>query len=603
MAVVDRQAKLSLADRRDVQDVEDVLGVALADARGVGRLPHLRERRAAELLPAEVLLDLLLEGPRHLVAGPLEDANLDHLGVGARAADVDPRLHGLALQDVTGHRRRGDPQVGDVHARRRQTGDDRALDHPARVRRVTARDDAVAAAQRRPERGREPHRGLRRQVDVDEPRGAVAPERRAGGSRLPDDVLVDLRAGLDLLERVDPYPGKDARLGADRDLVADRDTLVHAHVVAEVAAAAEDRTFDDSVAAEVGADVDHAPRDARALAHDHALREHRVRPDRGAVGDPAVGPDECRPLDRLDLVDVDLLAHPDVPAQAEAGDLELHAAVERVEVGLPELVEVPDVLPVAVEDVAVQRAAHLEQEREELLREVVRAVVGHVAQHFGLEHVDARVDRVGEDLAPRGLLEESLHAPVVVGDHDPELERVVDRLEADRHGGALRPVRVDEGAEVDVAQRVAGDHEEGLVEALVREPHGAGGAERLLLDGVVDVDTERLAVAEVRADRLRHEREGDDDLVHPVAPQQVDDVLHARLPDDRHHRLRLVRGERPQARPLPTGHHDRLHAFTSRTALTRYCTPASTASARLIQKHVSAHHVSRSVTSTSTSEA
>ena len=488
MPVVDRQTEPSLTDRRDVEHVEDVLGVALADARGIRRLPHLGERRAPKLLSAEVLLDLLLERARHLVAGPLEDADLDDLGVGARAAYMDSRLHGLALQDVTCHGGRRDPQVGDVNARRGQPGDDRALDHPARVRGVTARDDAVAAAQCGAERSGEPHRRLRRQVDVDEPGRAVATEGRACGSRLPDDVLVDLGARLDLLERVDPYPGIDARLGADRDLVADRDTLVDADVVAEIAAAAEDRSLDDGAPTEVGAYVDHAPAHACALSHDHALREHRVRPDRGAVGDPAVRADECRPFDRLDLVDVDLLAHPDVPAQPQARHLELHATVERVEVRLPELVEVPDVLPVALEHVPVERPAHLEQEREELLREVVRAVVGHVPQHLGLEHVDARVDRVGEDLSPRGLLEEPLDTAVVVGDDDPELERVVDGLEADRDRGALCPVRVDERAEVDVAQRIARDHEEGLVEPLVREPDRAGGAERLLLDGVVDVD-------------------------------------------------------------------------------------------------------------------
>src|SRR5207253_2920450 len=109
--------------------------------------------------------------------------------------------------------------------------------------------------------------------------------------------------------------------------------------------------------------------------------------------------------------------------------------VARVEVRLPVLVEVADVLPVALADVAVDRAAHLEQEREELLREVVRPVGRHVPQDLRLEHVDAGVDRVREDLAPGGLLEEALDPAVVVGDDDPELERVVDRLEADRDGG------------------------------------------------------------------------------------------------------------------------------------------------------------------------
>ena len=138
--------------------------------------------------------------------------------------------------------------------------------------------------------------------------------------------------------------------------------------------------------------------------------------------------------------------------------------VERVEVRLPELVEVADVLPVAVEHMPVDRPAHLEQQREELLREVVRPVGRDVRQHLGLEHVDAGVDRVREDLAPGRLLEEALDPAVLVGDDDAELERVVDRLEPDRDGGALLLVEGDERAEVDVAERVAGDDEERLVE-------------------------------------------------------------------------------------------------------------------------------------------
>ena len=36
-----------------------------------------------------------------------------------------------------------------------------------------------------------------------------------------------------------------------------------------------------------------------------------------------------------------------------------------------------------------------------------------------------------------------------------------------------------------------------------------------LLDGVLDVDTERLAAAEVGTDRLRQERDRDDDVFEP----------------------------------------------------------------------------------------
>ena len=157
-------------------------------------------------------------------------------------------------------------------------------------------------------------------------------------------------------------------------------------------------------------------------------------------------------------------------------------------------------------------------------------------------------------------------------------------------------VPVDEGAEIDVAERVAGDDEERLVEQAAREADGAGGAERQLLDRVLDVQVERVAVAEVAADRLRHERERDDDVVEAVPAQQLEDVLDARLADDRHHRLGLVRGEGAQACPLPTRHDDRLHRATSRRALITYCAAAASASASANQKSQSGHSVAWPVT-------
>ena len=61
------------------------------------------------------------------------------------------------------------------------------------------------------------------------------------------------------------------------------------------------------------------------------------------------------------------------------------------------------------------------------------------------------------------------------------------------------------------------------------------------------------------------------------------------LPTIGHHRLRLVRGQRAEPRPLPARHDDRLHRRTSRRALATYCPAATTASARLIQNSTSGH--------------
>ncbi len=395
----------------------------------------------------------------------------------------------------------------------------------------------------------------------------------------------------------------DVRLGADRDLVADRRTLLDPYVVADVTGAADDGALDQRAPAHMRSRVDHRPRRARALAQRDAVREHGIGPDRRIARDPAVVADERRAFDLLDVVDVRPLPDPHVAAKPYALDIEADALVERVEVRLPVLVEVADVLPVTLHHVAVDRASHLEQEWEQLLREVKRPLGRDMGQHLGLKHVDTSVDRVREDLAPRRLLEEALDFAVVVGDHDPELERVVDGLEPDRDGRAGLLVPVDQRAEVDVAECVPGDDEEGVVELLACETDGAGGAERQLLDGVLDVDAERLTVAEVAADRLRHERERDDDLVHSVPTQQLDDVLDARLADDRDHRLRLVRGQRPQPRPLPTRHHDSLHAFTSRRAFCMYWSAAMSASPTPIQKSQTGQSTPLSVTITNPIEA
>src|SRR5215207_8758596 len=279
------------------------------------------------------------------------------------------------------------------------------------------------------------------------------------------------------------------------------------------------------------------------------------------------------------------------------------ALVERVGVRLAILVEVSDVLPVAVEHVAVERSTHLEEKREELFGEVVRAVVRNVRQHLRLEDVDARVDRVGEDLAPRRLLEEPLDAPVLVGDDDPELERVVDRLQPDRHRGAVIAVRVEHRAEIHVAERVARDDEDRLVESSRRKPDRAGRAERRLLDRVRDVQPERLPVAKVRADRLRQKRDGDDHVLEAVLLQELEDVLHARLADDRHHRLRLIRREWTETGSLTAGHDDRPHVRTSRRALSTYCAAASRARASPVQKSQSGQRVPSCVTMVSPSDA
>ena len=244
---------------------------------------------------------------------------------------------------------------------------------------------------------------------------------------------------------------------------------------------------------------------------------------------------------------------------SKPGIVDLDLAVEHVLVGRHVGLERADVLPVALGDRAEQRQALGEQLREHLAGEVDRPVGLDVVEDLGLEHEDAGVDGVAEHLAPRGLLEEALDGAVLVGDDDAELERVLDRGQPDGGQRLVLVVEVDDLVEVDVGEHVAGDHEEALVELVHGVADRAGRAERLLLGGVDHPHAELGAVAEVGADVVGQEGDGDHDLVEAVALQQLDDVLHHRPVGQRQHRLRGVRRQRTQPAALAARHDHGLH--------------------------------------------
>ena len=83
-----------------------------------------------------------------------------------------------------------------------------------------------------------------------------------------------------------------------------------------------------------------------------------------------------------------------------------------------------------------------------------------------------------EHLAPGRLFEEALDAALVV-DHDhAELERVLDVLQDDGDHRAAALVLGDDRGQVEVGERVAGDHDEALAEQLLGVLDAAGGAQR-----------------------------------------------------------------------------------------------------------------------------
>ncbi len=265
---------------------------------------------------------------------------------------------------------------------------------------------------------------------------------------------------------------------ADEALVADDHVLLDAGALANVAGAPDDRAAHACARPDVHVVVHDRALQLGVVLHDDVRAEHRVRPKHCAGLHARVVADEHGAEHLGVRRDVCPFAEPHAVAYLEAGDLEMDSAVQDVVVGAAIRLERADVLPIALDDVPDELQPSVQHRREYVAREVDDLAFGDEVEDLRLEHVDVGVDRVREHLAPGRLLEEALDRPVLTSDDDPELHGILNALEGDRRKRLARLVRLHHFAEVDVGQRVAGNHEERLVELFHGVAHRARGAER-----------------------------------------------------------------------------------------------------------------------------
>ena len=411
----------------------------------------------------------------------------------------------------------------------------------------------------RAEGGGHPQDHLGGQVDVADAGDAGFVEQRAGAPALPDDRLGDDRSGFDRLIGIYLYIRLKDGVVADVGVVAHDHPVLDPATLLDVGAAPDHAAAQAGPGPDVGVVVDDRPVQEGVALHDHARADHGVLAQAGARLDLGEVADEHG--GGQDGVGVDLgpLPQPDPGPDLEPAQVDLDLAVEDVLVGSLVGLQAADVLPVAVGHEAEQRRALGEQLGEHVGGEVGRLAVRDVLEHLRLEHVDAGVDGVGEDLAPVGLLQEPLDAAVLFCDDDAELERVGHPLEDHGGHGAAAAVEADHLVEVDVGEGVPGDDHEGLAQHLGGVADAAGRAQGGRLGGVGQVDVHVGAVAEVVADLAGQELDRDHDVLEPVVADVPDDVLHDRPVAHREHGLGLVGGEGPQAGAFPAGHDHRLH--------------------------------------------
>jgi len=410
---------------------------------------------------------------------------------------------------------------------------------------------------------------LGRQVDVHQAGDAVAPEEDAAPLRAPDDARLDGRAGLHLLIRPDLDAGMDHRALADDGPVADHGALKDDGLALQAALPPDDGPVEFHALTDVAVPPHDAAFEVSVRVHHGIVAHHRGTVD----DDPALDLDPVAEKDGAVQLgirgDVHILAAPERRAPLGAQGLHPHAPLEQIVRSAHVLGEVADVAPVAAGDVAVHRVAAPHQEREEILGKVKVHARLEMAEDLGLQHIDAGVHRIGDDLAPGGLFLELGDAALVVQDDDAVLERVGHAVEGQGGQRPLLAVVLDHRAEVDVGHGVPADHEEGIVQQRLGLLDAAGGAERGLFDAVGDVHAHGRAVPEKVLDVLGHVLQGDDDIDHPVPLQEIEDVADNGLVHHRDHGLGAVQSEGTQPRAGSTGHYHcfhgaLLHAYRAR---------------------------------------
>lgn len=269
-------------------------------------------------------------------------------------------------------------------------------------------------------------------------------------------------------------------LVADGDVVAEHRHVLEARPLADGAVPADDGALDPRVVLDPGTREERAPLQAHAVA------------DHDALADDHVGADAAVLADLGGLVDHDVAAVDVALGRRDQQVRLLLGEGGKIQTGArQEVLGLADVHPEALEIKRVQQAV-ADDGREGLLLDRGGSVLLDAAQHRRVEHVQARVDAVADELD--GLLDEPVDARGVVGlVHDDAVFRGL--LDLGHDDGALVAVRLVELGQLlegELAGHVRIQHEEGRVvlsENLFRELEGAGRAEGFVLEGEVNLDT------------------------------------------------------------------------------------------------------------------
>ena len=194
------------------------------------------------------------------------------------------------------------------------------------------------------------------------------------------------------------------------------DAFFDAHAVADVARPPEHRAADARRRPDVDVVVHDGALEVRVGLHDDVVAEHGVRPQHRARLDAAVVADQHRRLDRRRRARR-RRSRRATPARAPGSPGARcgpgRRGCPRARCGTPRACRRPPSSRRRRGRRACRPASSTAGNTSP--EKSTTSPLGDVVEHAGLEHVDPGVDRVGEHLAPRRLLEEPLDRAVVAG--------------------------------------------------------------------------------------------------------------------------------------------------------------------------------------------
>ncbi len=548
-----------LPDPGGVHRPQQVARVGVEDAGREGQVPDLAGEGPPVLLARVDAVELALPGLGQVRPALVEEEDVQRVRHSRRGPQEDP-ARTPPRRVLPGHRHRHVLQVPDVDRGGLKPRNHRPFERTRTTRVVTRNGDGGPLLQGRRVGARQPDGQFRGDLDVQDPRDAAEPEEVLLAARLPDHRGVDDGAGLDGLERIDPDVRPDDRLLADQALVPDHRPVLDPRGPHHIGVLPDHAAAQIALRPDVHVVVHHRLVQERAPLDDHVAAQHRVLADLDAGFDLGVVPDVQRAAEHRLGVHLGTLGDPDTGRDLEPVELDVDLALQDVRLGLAVALVGAHVLPVALGDVAVDPLALLQQLREDIARPVDGLTRRDVVEDLGLHHVDTGVHRVGEDLPPGRLLQESLDPPFLVRDRDTELQWIRHPGETDGDQSVLAAVKVDQFGEVEVGQRVTGDHQEGVVlERVLGVLDTPRSAQWRLLVGIGQMHAQLFAVTEVVLDQRRQELDCHDGVGEAVPLQQPKHVLHDRPVGDRKQRLRHAGGHRAESSALAPCHYNGFH--------------------------------------------